>query len=118
MNDREDPSGDAGFTCLVRTEPDLSGVTLVELTPEPPLRDYLEAMRMANAEADRRLGDHMLLSWYDRDRDFESPPNSTESCGSGKDGYIHYGLSHGATLKVDIESGRFVFFYLPVDFSE
>ena len=119
MNDREDPSGDAGFTCLVRTEPDLSGVTLVEMTPEPPLRDYLEAMRMANAEADRRLGDHMLLSWYDRDRDFESPQHAGECHqDSAVPGYVDYGVYHGATLKVDIDSGRFVFFYLPVDFSE
>jgi hypothetical protein len=30
-------------------------------------------------------------------------------------GYVDYGIYHGATLKVDIEQGRFVFFYLPVD---
>jgi len=24
--------------------------------------------------------------------------------------YVDYGLNHGATLKVDIENGRFVFF--------
>jgi len=28
---------------------------------------------------------------------------------------VDYGLYHGATLKIDIEDGRFVFFYLPVD---
>jgi hypothetical protein len=28
---------------------------------------------------------------------------------------VDYGLHHGATLKLDIEDGRFVFFYLPVD---
>jgi hypothetical protein len=31
-------------------------------------------------------------------------------------GYVDYGLHHGATLKVDVESGRFVFFYLATDF--
>ena len=30
-------------------------------------------------------------------------------------GYVDYGLSHGATLMVDIEDGRFAFFYVPVD---
>ncbi len=30
-------------------------------------------------------------------------------------GYVDYGLNHGAKLMVDIEEGRFVFFYLPVD---
>ncbi len=29
---------------------------------------------------------------------------------------MDYGLHHhGATLKIDVEGGRFVFFYLPVD---
>ncbi|NNG14659.1 MAG: AF1514 family protein [Gammaproteobacteria bacterium] len=27
---------------------------------------------------------------------------------------VDYGLSHGASLMVDIEDGRFVFFYLPL----
>ena len=30
-------------------------------------------------------------------------------------GYVDYGLHHGATLMVDVEQGRFVFFYTPVD---
>jgi hypothetical protein len=30
---------------------------------------------------------------------------------------VDYGIHHGATLKVDIEHGRFVFFYLPVAFA-
>jgi hypothetical protein len=30
-------------------------------------------------------------------------------------GYVDYGVYHGATLKIDIEQGRFVFFYLSVD---
>ncbi|MCJ7604220.1 MAG: AF1514 family protein [Desulfobulbaceae bacterium] len=34
---------------------------------------------------------------------------------AAKDGYIHYGLSHGAKLKIDIEDGRFVFFFAPVE---
>ena len=35
-------------------------------------------MALANAEATARLGEHMLLSWYDRDRDFESPQHVSE----------------------------------------
>ena len=84
-----------------------------------PRPGYLEAMRLANAEAERRLGDHMLLSWYDRDRDFESPQHAGECHqDSAVPGYVDYGIHHGATLIVDIQSGRFVFFYLPVDLSE
>ena len=73
-------------------------------------------MQLANAEAEKRLGDYMLLSWYDRDRDFESPQHSSEChADSAIPGYVDYGHYHGARLKIDIEKGRFVFFYLPLD---
>jgi len=94
---------------------DVSGLTTLALQPEAPLADYRAAMQLADAEASRRLGQHMLLSWYDRDRDFESPQHAGEChMDSAVPGYVDYGIHHGATLKVDIEQGRFVFFYLPV----
>jgi hypothetical protein len=100
--------------CTIPGTADLSRVIVVHL--HRPCRDFPEAMRHANEEASRRLGEHMLLSWYDRDRDFESPQHSSECHADGAvPGYVDYGLSHGATLKVDIEDGRFVFFYVPVD---
>ncbi len=108
MND--DPS------CRPRSGPDLSHVTVAKLAPPAPLKDYLEAMKVANAEATSRLGDYMLLSWYDRDRDFESPQHSSECHTAGAaPGYVDYGLNHGATLMVDIEGGRFVFFYFALE---
>jgi hypothetical protein len=103
-------------SCPIRSAPDLSKLTVVELAPAEPLPDYQAAMRVANAEAEQRLGECMLLSWYDRDRDFESPQHASECHqDSAVPGYVDYGIYHGATLKVDIERGRFVFFYLPVD---
>lgn len=103
--------------CPFRKPRDFSGVEEVCLAPRPPLADYLEAMRLADAEAAVRLGEYMLLSWYDRDRDFESPQHAGECHqNSAVPGYVDYGLYHGAKLKVDIEEGRFVFFYLPLDF--
>jgi hypothetical protein len=88
----------------------------VDLRPAPPPADYRAAMQLADAEAASRLGDCMLLSWYDRDRDFESPQHASECHrASATPGYVDYGLHHGATLMVDIEAGRFVFFYMPVD---
>jgi len=104
--------------CNLPTESDYTGVTIVTLSPEPSPKDYLEAMDIANAEADRRLGQdsHMLLSWYDRDRDFESPQHASECHAySAIPGYVDYALYRDAKLKIDIEEGRFVFFYLPVD---
>lgn len=101
----------------LRAAADLSGVSVVSLAPQPPLADYRAAMRLADAEAAVRLGEYMLLSWYDRDRDFESPQHASEChLDSAVPGYVDYGVSHGARLMVEIEDGRFVFFYLPLDF--
>jgi hypothetical protein len=110
------PSDAAPGACHLPRAPDPSGITSIELHPRPPLDDYLAAMRIANAEAVKRLGDYMLLSWYDRDRDFESPQHASEGHqASAVPGYLDYGLHHGATMMVDIDGGRFVFSYLPVD---
>ena len=96
--------------------PDLSQIEVVALEPENRVSDYQEAVTLAKDQATQRFEEYMLVSWYDRDRDFESPPNTTE-CPDAcqKNGYILYGLSHGAKLKVDIESGRFVFFFAPME---
>jgi hypothetical protein len=104
----------AGAVCPLPAAPDLSGVATVEIDPQPPPADYLVAMQIANREAQARLGEHMLLSWYDRDRDFESPQHASEChLDSAVPGYVDYALSRGASLRIDIGRGRFVFFYLP-----
>lgn len=93
--------------------PDYSEVTIVELSPEPVLDDYQQAMELAEAIASKKLEQFMLLSWYDRDRDFESPQHSSECHqDSAVPGYVDYGLNHGARLKIDLYQGRFVFFFL------
>jgi hypothetical protein len=94
--------------------PDLSGVEIVELQSEGGIGDFRQARQLAEAEAARRFAEFMLISWYDRERDYESPPNTTEACGA-KSGYIYYALSRGARLKVGVDGGRFVFFYTPVE---
>ena len=102
--------------CNIPSEADYTGVDIVTLQTQAPLENYLQAMQLANAEAEKRLGDCMLLSWYDRDRDFESPQHASEChANAAVPGYVDYGLYHGAKLKIDIEEGRFVFFYLPVE---
>ncbi|HHJ16811.1 MAG TPA: hypothetical protein ENJ80_08960 [Gammaproteobacteria bacterium] len=108
---------DTRISCPIPSGPDLSGLTVVELAPDDSVPDYRAAMHIANTEAEKRIGQHMLIAWYDRDRDFESPQHASECHqDSAVPGYVDYGINHGATLKVDIEHGRFVFFYLPVDF--
>lgn len=113
-------SGDSDLTlsaisCLTGAGTDLSGVDVVELAPEESPIDYQAAMRIANTEASQKMDEPMLLSWYDRDRDFESPQHSSECHQANAiPGYVDYGLAHGAKLIIDIEQGRFVFFYMPV----
>lgn len=90
---------------------DYSQLEIVELSAEPEM-DYQQAMQQANQIAEEKLENHMLLSWYDQDRDFESPQHSSECHEtSAIPGYVDYGMYHGASLKVDFEQGRFVFFY-------
>lgn len=92
---------------------DYSNVTIINIDNEKPLDDYLQAMKIADQEAVKNLDDFMMLAWYDRDRDFESPQHSSEChLDSAVPGYVDYALYHGANLKIDIEHGRFVFFYL------
>ncbi|MCW8825190.1 MAG: AF1514 family protein [Gammaproteobacteria bacterium] len=95
--------------------PDYSAVTIIELEPEPVFKDYRAAMTLADDIATEKLGQFMLLSWYDRDRDIESPRNSSECHeDAAVPGYVDYGLNHGATLKIDLYQGRFIFFYMPL----
>jgi hypothetical protein len=102
--------------CPVPAAPDLSGVMVAALHPEPPAADHEAALRLAEREARARLGEAMLLSWYDRDRDFEAPQHVSECHqDSAVPGYVDYALHRGAALKIDIEDGRFVFFYMKVD---
>ncbi len=103
-------------SCSSGREPDYSDISVIEQDPRPPLADYLAATAVADELASQRLGEYMLLSWYDRDRDFESPQHSSECHQDGAvPGYVDYGIHHGAKLKVDFHGGRFVFFYLPLD---
>ncbi len=112
MSDHE-PAGPA---CMPRRAPDYSNVRVIELQPEPMPADYRAAMKLAEKLAGEAIGDNMLISWYDRDRDFESPQHSSECHqDSAVPGYVDYGLNHGARLKVDIGAGRFVFFFMPLD---
>src|SRR3989338_10624973 len=72
--------------------------------------DFDAAIKRASTVADGMIGENMLLSWYDRDRDLESPAHPTE-CHEGCPirGYWDYALNRGATLAVDFDEGRFVF---------
>ena len=53
-------------------------IEIVELNPGYVLRDYRDAMHVANRVADCKLGSYMMHSWHDRDRNFGSPQHADE----------------------------------------
>ncbi|MFV1993684.1 MAG: AF1514 family protein [Acidiferrobacterales bacterium] len=94
-----------------------NGIKNLTVKTPAPLADYRAAMVIADKLASKHMGEAMLLSWYDnKDRDFESPQHASECHqDSAIPGYVDYGINHGASLKIDIEDGRFVFFYLSLE---
>jgi len=100
----------------ITTTVDNNGIKIIAIKTPAPLADYQATMVIANKLAKKHLGEAMLLSWYDEDRDFESPQHASEChLDSAIPGYVDYGINHGASLKIDIEGGRFVFFYLALE---
>lgn len=76
---------------------------------ETPL-DFEAARKRASAVADELIGENMLLSWYDRERDLESPAHASECHeGCATKGFWDYALNRGGALAVDFDGGRFVF---------
>lgn len=101
--------------CRIQQD-EASGLTVLDVSPTEPLADYREAIELANRVTRERYGEAMMISWYDRDRDFESPQHASEChLDSAVPGYVDYGVHHGATLVVVIEAGRFVFYYIRLE---
>lgn len=76
--------------------------------------DFNAALALAEDMARHLLGeDTMLLSWYDRERDYESPAGVSEcheNCPTK--GYWDYAENRGAHLAIDIGRGQYVFCFL------
>lgn len=76
--------------------------------------DFNAALKLATAIARHQLGeDTMLLSWYDRERDIESPAGVSECHeGCATKGSWDYALNRGARLAVEFDVGRLYFCFL------
>jgi len=75
--------------------------------------DFNASLRLATAIAQQLGEDTMLLSWYDRERDLESPAGVSECHeGCATKGSWDYALNRGARLVVEFDSGRFFFCFL------
>jgi len=97
----------------LKTLTDITMKTLRLDTAELDL-DFNASLRLATAIAQQQLGeDTMLLSWYDRERDLESPTGVSECHeGCATKGSWDYALNRGARLVVEFDSGRFFFCFL------
>ena len=76
--------------------------------------DFNAALKLAGVIARQHLSDDtMLLSWYDRERDLESPAGVSECHeGCATKGSWDYALNRGARLAVAFDSGGFFFCFL------
>ena len=76
--------------------------------------DFNAALKLATAIAQQQLGDDtMLLSWYDHERNLESPAGVSECHeGCATKGSWDYALNRGARLAVEFDSGRYTFCFL------
>lgn len=77
--------------------------------------DFNACLKLAEAAATHLLGEAMLLSFYDRDRNLESP-NGVSEChqGCATPGWVDYAANRGGSLIVDFERGRHVFCFMPL----
>jgi hypothetical protein len=77
--------------------------------------DFNACLKLAEANANHLLGDAMLLTFYDRDRNLESPSGVSEChVGCETPGWIDYAQNRGGTLIVNYDKGRFVFCFMPL----
>ena len=78
--------------------------------------DFQRAKDAAVRQAEATLEDAILLSWYDKIRDMESPSGVSE-CHDACDvpGAVEYAENRGGRLIVNINSGDYLFCYRELD---
>jgi hypothetical protein len=86
-----------------------------DIATDAPNLDFATAKRLADELAAKALDGPICLSWYDRGADRESPAHASECHGDCEmPGYVEYAATRGATLKVVVDGGAFVFCYRPI----
>jgi hypothetical protein len=76
---------------------------------------FEQCLKLANAAANHLLGEAMLLSFWDRDRNLESPAGVSEChVGCATPGWQDYAENRGGSLMVNFQHGRYVFCYRPL----
>lgn len=74
---------------------------------------FAAAHKLAIAIAEQMLDGAMLLSFYDRERNLESP-NGVSEChrDCAIPGWQDYAANRGGSLMMDFDAGRYVFCFL------
>jgi hypothetical protein len=70
---------------------------------------FAEAKERALAVARERMGDPMLVAWYDRSAGRFSPP--VTCCGEDEPAWLIYARSRGANLTVSVNGESYVFLF-------
>lgn len=96
-----------GADCYARWQAE-PGMRSIGLAVSGVELDFETAQALAQTLARRIAPDAMLLAWFDRARGEESP--RVPEC-QHKPGWLAYAESHGGDLKIDIDSGAYVFIF-------
>jgi hypothetical protein len=75
--------------------------------------EFAEAKQRALAVAGERMGDPMLVAWYDREAGRFSPP--VTCCGDEEPAWLIYARSRGAKLAVSVNRESYVFLFADFD---
>lgn len=103
------------WRALVRLPDNAHPMKTVTLDCRELALSFDAAKRLADRLAELLVEDPLLLSWYDRERDLEAPGHVSEChAGCGTPGYVDYAVNRGATVRIDVDGGRFVFCYRPL----
>jgi hypothetical protein len=106
------PTSDA---CDLQRVPDYRKVTIITLQSVSVSPSFWDALSLAEEAAVLTLGENILLSWHEQDCLFaHTQPADGRDYPDAVPGYADYAVKHGARLMVDIDDGRFVFFFRPM----
>ena len=90
-------------------------LTTKTITTDNPDLGFATAKRLADEAAGGLLDEPICLSWYDRAADRESPAHASECHGDCEmPGYVEYAVTRGASLKIVVDGGSYVFCYRPI----
>ncbi len=79
---------------------------------DDPKLDFARASAMAQQMVREVYGDVLLLAWFDRKARRASP--EVPEC-QHQPAWVAYAVSRGATLRVVVNDGDFVFLFRPVE---